>query len=68
MDWSNTRPERFTSVVLPRLAELADERLRLTHAVTRESDPARARVLLGDRLWTFLESLPAALRRRATSR
>ncbi|MFC5923552.1 hypothetical protein [Micromonospora vulcania] len=58
LDWSNTRPERFTSVVLPRLAELADERLRLTHAVTRESDPARARVLLGDRLWTFLESPP----------
>ncbi|WP_433537061.1 hypothetical protein ACQPZK_04405 [Micromonospora sp. CA-249363] len=58
LDWSTTRPERFTGVILPRLAELADERLRLKHAVTRESDPARARALLGDRLWTFLETPP----------
>ncbi|GIJ77996.1 hypothetical protein SAMN05443287_105285 [Micromonospora phaseoli] len=58
LDWSRTRPERFTSVILPRLAELADERMRLKHGVTRESDPARARVLLGDRLWTFLETPP----------
>ncbi|MFG1650556.1 hypothetical protein ACGFIE_11535 [Micromonospora sp. NPDC049275] len=58
LDWSTTRPERFTGVILPRLAELADERLRLKHGVTRESDPVRARALLGDRLWTFLESPP----------
>lgn len=58
LDWSTTRPERFGQVILPRLAELADERLRLKHAVTRESDPARARTLLGDRLWTFLETPP----------
>ncbi|MGC4809282.1 hypothetical protein ACLQ29_01965 [Micromonospora sp. DT228] len=58
LDWSTTRPERFTGVVLPRIAELADERMRLKHGVTRESDPARARVLLGDRLWTFLETPP----------
>ncbi|MCX5069298.1 hypothetical protein OOJ91_25970 [Micromonospora lupini] len=58
LDWSTTRPERFTGVILPRLAELADERMRLKHGVTRESDPARARALLGDRLWTFLESPP----------
>ncbi|PYC74421.1 hypothetical protein C7C45_05560 [Micromonospora arborensis] len=58
LDWSNTRPERFTEVVLPRIGELADERMRLKHGVTRESDPARARALLGDRLWTFLETPP----------
>ncbi|MEU0547393.1 hypothetical protein [Micromonospora sp. NPDC005979] len=58
LDWSTTRPERFTGVILPRLAELADERLRLKHSVTRESDPVRARALLGDRLWTFLETPP----------
>ncbi|SIN34028.1 hypothetical protein [Micromonospora cremea] len=58
LDWSTTRPERFTGVVLPRIAELADERMRLKHGVTRESDPARAHVLLGERLWTFLESPP----------
>ncbi|MFI6261958.1 hypothetical protein [Micromonospora sp. NPDC051006] len=58
LDWSATRPERFTGVVLPRLGELADERLRLKHGVTRDSDPARARSLLGERLWTFLETPP----------
>ncbi|WP_433266903.1 hypothetical protein ACQPWR_04650 [Micromonospora vinacea] len=58
LDWSSTRPERFSGTVLPRIGELADERMRLKHGVTRESDPARARVLLGDRLWTFLETPP----------
>ncbi|MEV6812256.1 hypothetical protein [Micromonospora sp. NPDC051296] len=58
LDWSKTNPERFTEVILPRLAELADERLRLKHGVTREADPTRARALLGDRLWTFLETPP----------
>ncbi|RAN95174.1 hypothetical protein GAR06_05337 [Micromonospora saelicesensis] len=58
LDWSANRTERFTEVVLPRIGELADERMRLKHGVTRESDPARARVLLGDRLWTFLETPP----------
>lgn len=54
LDWSTTQPERFSRVVLPRIAELADERLRQRHGVTRESDPARARAILGDRLWAFL--------------
>ena len=58
LDWSANRPERFTQVVLPRLGDLADERLRLRHGLNRESDPARARALLGERLWTFLESPP----------
>ncbi|MEU4527635.1 hypothetical protein OG400_10965 [Micromonospora ureilytica] len=58
LDWSSNRTERFTEVVLPRIGELADERMRLKHGVTRESDPARARVLLGERLWTFLETPP----------
>ncbi|MEV1332251.1 hypothetical protein AB0J20_22070 [Micromonospora costi] len=58
LEWSNTRPERFTGVILPRLGELADERLRLKHGVTRETDPLRARSLLGERLWTFLETPP----------
>ncbi|MBQ1018499.1 hypothetical protein KBX71_11585 [Micromonospora sp. D93] len=58
LDWSSNRTERFTEVVLPRIGELADERMRLKHGVTRESDPARARALLGERLWTFLETPP----------
>ncbi|SBT52011.1 hypothetical protein [Micromonospora auratinigra] len=56
LDWSATRPERFTKVILPRIGELADERLRQRHGITRESDPARARTVLGERLWTFLDT------------
>ncbi|RIV39497.1 hypothetical protein [Micromonospora radicis] len=58
LEWAKTRPGRFTEVILPRLAELADERLRLKHGVTRESDPGRARALLGEKLWAFLAAPP----------
>ena len=54
LDWCTDNRERFTERVLPRLGELADERLRQRHGVTRESDPPRARALLGEPLWTFL--------------
>ncbi|SCL19313.1 hypothetical protein GA0070624_1729 [Micromonospora rhizosphaerae] len=56
LDWSSGRPERFAERILPRIGELADERLRQKHGVTRESDPARARILLGEPLWTFLST------------
>lgn len=54
LDWCAGSGERFTERVLPRLGELADERLRQKYGITRESDPARARSLLGEPLWTFL--------------
>ena len=44
----------YSRNVLPVLAELTDERLRLRHGVTRASDPRRARELLGDPLWAAL--------------
>ncbi|MEU4639074.1 hypothetical protein [Micromonospora sp. NPDC023814] len=56
LDWCESSRERFAERVLPWLGELADERLRQRHGLTRESDPARARDLLGDRLWTFLST------------
>jgi hypothetical protein len=56
LDWSTGSRERFAEVVLPKIGELADERLRQRHGLTRESDPERARELLGDRLWTFLDT------------
>ncbi|PZF89617.1 hypothetical protein C1I99_25335, partial [Micromonospora deserti] len=56
LDWSSGNGERFAERILPRLGELADERLRQRHGLTRDSDPARARALLGDRLWTFLNA------------
>ncbi len=45
---------RFSRNVLPVLAELTDERLRQRHGITRASDPARARQLLGEPLWQLL--------------
>ncbi|SCF36354.1 hypothetical protein GA0074695_6109 [Micromonospora viridifaciens] len=55
LDWCGGDRKRFATRILPRLGELADERLRQMHGVTRESDPARARALLGEPLWTFLD-------------
>lgn len=54
MDWSHTDAERFNRKVLPRLAEVVDERLRQRHGIDRASDPLRARTILGDPLWTFV--------------
>jgi hypothetical protein len=36
------------------LGELADERLRQRHGITRASDPTRARALLGEPVWALL--------------
>ncbi|HEX6684957.1 MAG TPA: hypothetical protein VF062_19365 [Candidatus Limnocylindrales bacterium] len=54
MDWSHTDAARFNRKVLPRLAEVVDERLRQRHGVDRAGDPSRARAILGDPLWTFV--------------
>jgi hypothetical protein len=54
--WTERDPPRFASAVRPRLAEIADERLRQRHGVTRASDPGRAREIMGERLWTFLSA------------
>jgi hypothetical protein len=54
LDWGLTHPDRFVNTTLPRLGELVDERLRQRHGITRASDPARARELLGENLWALL--------------
>jgi hypothetical protein len=54
LNWAQSDAGRFSRNVLPVLAELADERLRLRHGITRASDPQRARELLGDPLWRLL--------------
>lgn len=61
--WENrlqgpAEPARFSRNVLPvlaELAELADERLRQRHGLTRATDPEQARALLGEPLWRLLE-------------
>ena len=49
-------PHQFARTVQPRLVQLVDERLRLRHGIIRSADPARARAVLGDPLWTFMTS------------
>ena len=44
--------------MLPVLAEITDERLRLGHGITRASDPRKARELIGDDLWRLLDDPP----------
>jgi hypothetical protein len=55
LEWSQSDAEKFSRNVLPAFAELTDERLRLKHGITRSSDPRRARELLGEPLWEFLD-------------
>ncbi len=54
LDWGATAPERFAATVCVRLGEVADERLRQRHGITRRTDPARARRLLGEQVWILL--------------
>jgi hypothetical protein len=54
LEWSQSDADRFSRNVLPVLAELTDERLRLKHGITRASDPRRARELVGEPLWQAL--------------
>jgi hypothetical protein len=54
LEWGHDSADRFARSVQPRLAEFVDERLRLRHGISRTADPARARAVLGEPLWTFL--------------
>ena len=53
LEWGATYPERFQYTMTGRLAELVDERLRQRHGITRASDPARARALIGEDVWNL---------------
>jgi hypothetical protein len=54
LEWCYADNGAYNRKVLPLLGEIVDERLRQRHGITRESDPARARKLVGEPLWTFL--------------
>lgn len=54
LEWTERDPSRFVRVVRARLADVADERLRLRHGITRTGDPDQARQLMGELLWTFV--------------
>jgi hypothetical protein len=57
--WTERDGSRFNSAVFPRLYELVDERLRQRHGITLRENPERARVLIGEQLWTFLHARAA---------
>ncbi|GAA2685428.1 MULTISPECIES: hypothetical protein [Actinoplanes] len=54
LDKAHSDSDTYARNVLPVLGELADERLRLRHGLTRTSDPRRARELLGEQAWAVL--------------
>ncbi|MBU2668814.1 hypothetical protein KOI35_35415 [Actinoplanes bogorensis] len=54
LERANAEDDLYSRNVLPVLAELTDERLRLRHGITRATDPRRARELLGEPLWEAL--------------
>jgi hypothetical protein len=54
LDWGATGPQRFHHAVVPRLRDVADERLRQRHGVTMATDPERARDILGEHIWGVL--------------
>ena len=56
LSWVKTHHDKgqFARTVQPRLVEIVDERLRVRHGVVRAADPAAARAVLGEQLWTFV--------------
>ena len=54
--WGERDLTRFRTVVVPRIGELVDERLRQRHGFTRTTEQAKARSLLGEELWAFLHN------------
>jgi hypothetical protein len=54
LEWCYADNGAYNRKVLPLLADIVDERLRQRHGITRESDPAAARKLVGEPLWSFL--------------
>ncbi len=54
LSWVRGDRGQFARTVQPKLIEIVDERLWLKHGISRRTDPARARTLLGEQLWAFV--------------
>ena len=54
LERARAAPRHAAALLVTDLGELADERLRQRHGLTRGSDSARARVVLGDAVWSVL--------------
>jgi hypothetical protein len=59
LSWDQAGLWRSSRTLHPAMADLVDERLRQRWGITRTGDPTRARAVLGDRLWSYLEHTPA---------
>jgi hypothetical protein len=54
LEWTHQDISRFAGVVQAAFADIVDERLRLSHGISRAGDPVRAEQLVGPQLWKFL--------------
>ena len=54
LERARAAPRHAAALLVTDLGELADERLRQRHGLTRGSDSTRARVVLGDAVWSVL--------------
>jgi hypothetical protein len=54
LDYAHDDARHMAHLIQPAFADVVDERLRLVHGITRASDPARARELIGPQLWKFI--------------
>lgn len=63
LDWTGRQGERFATSVQAAIIEIVNERLRVEHGIDLRTEPARARDLLGPRLWKFVTE---PVRRRMT--
>jgi hypothetical protein len=57
--WGERDPNRFAAVVVTRLADLVDARLRQRHGLTLAGNPDQARRLVGEDLWKLLHYTPS---------
>jgi hypothetical protein len=55
LEWTSTERKRFAARMPALIGELADERLRQRHGITRASHPDRAKEICGPALWAFIE-------------
>ncbi|MET7400845.1 hypothetical protein ABZS66_45935 [Dactylosporangium sp. NPDC005572] len=57
--WGERDPGRFAALVVPRVTDLVNGRLRQRHGITLTSAPEQARELVGEELWQLLHYTPS---------
>jgi hypothetical protein len=65
LSWGSTDPDRFRDRVRPTLVTLATDLLRTRRGVDPQTQPDRARAILGEPLWQLMTSTPARSPSRA---